>query len=1363
MITPKDEKVEEFDLLKSIHNFCMDKSISKEINNTDNILIKYLKDEVIIKDSNSENLILFINELSKQIDNGNTIILPFIDPCYNLIEAYISNDNNNDNIKIFNDNKIFIQLINNSFINRKNLIPIYAYFSELYSDVENLTQSDDKLNNFSKYVNIWNLFYSLGDTINKPKETNSSFCFLGSGLELYGIDKIPENFDLNLKINFLDSKFLKYINVNDDFISTNESIIKYSIFKGYLNKDISSIDLNFELLKNEIALEININSKKIILKGACKPIDINSKKINILNNFYGQIKSIEISIFEILPNKNKTEKSSYFQKLLPYPLKDNGGIIFSSEFQFDNYNESLRQSEYKVRFGSNDLITYDEPSENNVKIEIIIKDINLVKTNYINYKEKEFNIIDYFGGIKQFLPFLNIINGLYNNKNIQIINGIKKENVLINFCKNIILIIFNHLNNSGKKKQENFQKYWNFYFYILNKIELFNSQKIDINIDEFLTKDKYVGNNFFQIFNDFLNFIKYKRKEEEAKLQKSIKNIYMKIKEEDNLNININMFGKTNNQLYRNIMKQLFIYQRLWSKQYLFFKNVKNCYKNNEDKNMKIKYKRLNYYTKNFQQPLIYPILEINNYYPHFKKFNIKNLYKNSEDKILNYDFSIDYFKNNLNQSIVDNFLDNNDFDDSINCCLIKKMYHINGKMGILQKDNDFTLIFSSNSEKQEKCNKKNVNNKDYNSHLCFGSVFSCLKKDKKNIIFIPKNKIVFILIRIYYYRPTGLEIFTSDNKSYYFNFFEYTKEKQKIFCIFFKNFRDKEINLNDKKFLGWYNPEYYSACFPLFVENINEWNEKKFFYSNFDALMIINLFSNRSFNDLCQYPVFPMLYEEIKEKRDMAEPIGFQTLTDGSKARKELIIDSYNYDINNDDGETDISEKSYFSLFYSNITYTCNFLIRVFPYSFIGIEYQGDGFDDPNRLFFSINSTFLNTLNQRADLRELIPEMFYFPPLFYNENEIQLKKISNGKEIDNVIIHDWEENKLRKYIFLKDMKNNLENNEKLNLWIDLIFGINMEFRNNIERTERYYNKNNFISFEPDVNIFNDEIIMQSYDFGVLPYKLFNNKFTEKIKIKKSIENEIYKFNEKQFIEDHINNLYDIKESFICKGEKGINGEYLKFIEKIKKAYISLLGSLWGGIKTIFDLDNSYKGSNIKYLFVGDVFGNLNFYKEKKKVPLFESNNSVQEKNKGKELLKKIYDNDYILKKSLSDHTSEIKYIDYNPRLNLVIDYALDGYINIYTIPKFKLIHTIQTKDFNINENIKFLVLISNPFPMICCICITKIYIFDINGKFINEINIETKDGEFKFCIDKNCGLFNDFISFEKKDSKSIIDLLKPN
>ena len=132
--------------------------------------------------------------------------------------------------------------------------------------------------------------------------------------------------------------------------------------------------------------------------------------------------------------------------------------------------------------------------------------------------------------------------------------------------------------------------------------------------------------------------------------------------------------------------------------------------------------------------------------------------------------------------------------------------------------------------------------------------------------------------------------------------------------------------------------------------------------------------------------------------------------------------------------------------------------------------------------------------------------------------------------------------------------------------------------------------------------------------------------------------------------------------------------------------------------------------------------------------------------------------------KILTDHTSEIKYIDYNPRLNLLIDYALDGYINLYTMPTLKLILSIQIKDFDYNlmkENINYIFLISNPFPIICCITQFKIFIFDINGEFINELNINSQ--EIKINIDEDCGLYNDNIGFSinSKEISVIEEIIK--
>ena len=440
-------------------------------------------------------------------------------------------------------------------------------------------------------------------------------------------------------------------------------------------------------------------------------ININEKNIYILNNFYGQLKSIEIIMHEEMKNKNEI---IIFSRLIsPFPLKDNGGIIFKSNFKFNKYiNEkkfltNIFKNENNQSKNNNN--NNNNNNEINAEICLKIKDINLVKVNYINYKEQNFNVIDYFGGITQFLPFLHIINGLHRNNNIKAINNIEKEEFLIDFAKNILLIIYNHVNISGIKKQENFKKYWIFYLYILNKIEPFSGKNVKIDTNEFKSFNSNEYNNnqgFFVMFKQFLKYINSKNPKELTFLKNLIKNIYLKNENGKNLSL----FGKTNKQLYRNKMKQLFIYNRLWSKQYLFFKNVNECYKNNNDNKIKIKYKRINYYTSNFQQPLIYPILEIENYYPSFQKFNKNKLYKNQNDILINYNFSLDNFENNLHEEIVSSYLDNNDVSQPLRCCLIKKMYHVKGIIGTIElSKTDFKIFFYQILKKKKKSAIKTI------------------------------------------------------------------------------------------------------------------------------------------------------------------------------------------------------------------------------------------------------------------------------------------------------------------------------------------------------------------------------------------------------------------------------------------------------------------------------------------------------------------------------------------------------------------------------------------------------------------------------------------------------------------------------
>ena len=135
----------------------------------------------------------------------------------------------------------------------------------------------------------------------------------------------------------------------------------------------------------------------------------------------------------------------------------------------------------------------------------------------------------------------------------------------------------------------------------------------------------------------------------------------------------------------------------------------------------------------------------------------------------------------------------------------------------------------------------------------------------------------------------------------------------------------------------------------------------------------------------------------------------------------------------------------------------------------------------------------------------------------------------------------------------------------------------------------------------------------------------------------------------------------------------------------------------------------------------------------------------------------KNYNLEVKLFKILSNHTKEIKYIDFNPRLNILLTYSLDDFINIYIIPKFKLINVIDVNSFK-NEDDKNtfdeVVLISFPFPSVVCHNKNYIYQLTINGDLIKFDKLE-KDDTIVYLVDKNLGIIEDKIEILNSNGKS--------
>ncbi len=1333
--------------------------IEKKILNTENYLNKKKS-----KINSKENYEDFLNEIKDFPDEGldkmldifkTKEIIPVLKVLINGFIDFNFDEKNQETIL-----KVISRIINIKYKNDKVLfIMIYKKLSKIFRKHSNI-KNIKSIIKFDKLFTVWKLLYNMqyitlnqqnnNDNLkNKNKknikinERNNEEYKDISEIEYFG------GFDCLIPL----FKIIKYIIVvlgdlkskNSNNENENENKQNLELVDYYLDRSLTWIKDIFNIILNLIFLsESNyLYFTKIVIPliGALYEVAYSlpsDYKIKIFKE------KISYAFFIIIINYEGPNNilSMYQQLFENFNLDNFASLQDSINFNLEEINANNIYWHFLIILNFLEFINLI-PFQANKEITLILIDKleNLYKLNKKYNKPNNITSEEY-----EFLISLFKIDKKEDIK--KKISKISKDSIKNKlFLKILISLIKKYLNVKRFLKIINIEFNENIYFYKLPEILQIYISKI--NGQETLTEEikMEIKNAFKYYCNDIqiIEFIFPFLKGEEEFITQS----------EFLMNELIDYQGQ-----YHHLMKELFIFNRIWSNKKLFFKD---SLEKRELPN--IKYKNINYYTKNFQRPIIYPVLDYKYRYPEFSKYKIGKGFYSIEDTEDDYNFDLDCEQlDNLieeyNEKIFKEIQSESEIE-KYKVCLVKQNYHIKGNLFIVKTNRKLIIYFygypynfSDIIPDSSTCNKKiNLNSNNMND-LCYGSLFKSPKKEKNKKIIINFNNIRLILKRIYYYRKSALEIFTQ-TKSYYFNL----SDEESL---------NRIINILDYKFQKSFLPikikdniiGYIKANLKGIKENHKNFEMSNFdfldFISNktsngefcemciFDIIILLNLISNRSYIDMYQYPVFPLLNFYNKSgkyiSRDFQEHIGFQSKSEECRKRKKRFEELYKNEKqeneeeeeNEDEGEGDpTNQTSYFNTRYSNIVYASNFMVRLFPYSFSCIELQGDGFDNPNRLFFAIENTFYNISSQQSDLRELIPEFFYLPEMLMNINCINFGKRNNGEKVSNVIIPT-------KFPVIKNKDNNLNDDDNNDNDNDNNEDKKMnEGKNSISKSKTInnINSNNEEKLQIDKESENNDIndIKSKIDDikenknNIIDYFIFVDY------LKSRLENLNSDFG------CWINLIFGDKQRYkIIKNGEG-KGQYFKtesFIDVDKKTFEKytkqelIMTSVEFGLIPLQSITNKMTLENFKKRRnVYGIEGYKNVYIRKNKPNLENGNNSPKkkskkekEKEKLEEQLKKncipesyywdktliisfendnfgklkVFENSFLIKE-IVDHNKKIIDVFFNQRLNIFATTSIDGLICIYFLP-CKLISIIKHPEKKYYDKV---LVSANPFPTI--------------------------------------------------------------
>lgn len=251
---------------------------------------------------------------------------------------------------------------------------------------------------------------------------------------------------------------------------------------------------------------------------------------------------------------------------------------------------------------------------------------------------------------------------------------------------------------------------------------------------------------------------------------------------------------------------------------------------------------------------------------------------------------------------------------------------------------------------------------------------------------------------------------------------------------------------------------------------------------STWDFLLIINGLSGRSFADISQYPVVPWIsgFDENGQciKRDLSKPMGQQT---------PGRTDEY-------DALYATSGTHFYGSHYSMPSIVHYFLVRIPPFLQISIDLH-QGFDDKCRMFTSVSNTWISASKRNSnDVKELIPEWYCLPEMFVNVNGLTVEDL-DGKKFDVTI------GTSQPHTFVIGSRAQLEREETINRWVDLIFGVAQRGHAAVVAKNLFPLTSYHIQPSDDTDLATLELQLEHW--GQCPAQLFTKPLGERTRVKK--------------------------------------------------------------------------------------------------------------------------------------------------------------------------------------------------------------------------------------------------------------------